>query len=137
MSTGDVSLRYKAENLLSTKASVERIYHAKAQYSPESNMNSKFIAYILRDRYMKSIREERGGTYHVGVANELLKYPEGTVQFVIDFDTDPKLVDELLRTPSPSSSWRKGQNHKSVQGKLKIRFRSSHFPMTRHLSKTP
>lgn len=97
MSTGDVSLRYKAENLLSTKASVERIYHAKAPYSPESNMNSKFIAYILRDRYMKSIREERGGTYHVGVANELLKYPEGTVQFVIDFDTDPKLVDELLQ----------------------------------------
>lgn len=95
--TGEVSLRYKAENLLSTKASVSRIYFAKAPYSPETNMYSKFIAYILRDRYMKSIREERGGTYHVGVANELLKYPESTVQFLIDFDTDPKLVDELLQ----------------------------------------
>jgi len=97
MNTGEVSLRYKAENLLSTKASVSRIYYAKAPYSPETNMYSKFIAYILRDRYMKSIREERGGTYHVGVANELLKYPEGSVQILIDFDTDPKLVDELLQ----------------------------------------
>ncbi|HBY02568.1 MAG TPA: hypothetical protein DEG92_08555 [Rikenellaceae bacterium] len=97
LNTGEVSLRYKAENLLSTKASVSRIYYAKAPYSPETNMYSKFIAYILRDRYMKSIREERGGTYHVGVANELLKYPESTVQFLIDFDTDPKLVDELLQ----------------------------------------
>ena len=49
----------------------------------------------------------------------------------------PSASTKPIRTPSPSSSWRKGQSHKSVQGKLKIRFRSSHFPMTRHLSKTP
>ena len=49
----------------------------------------------------------------------------------------PSASTKPIRTPSPSSSWRKGQSHKSVQGKLKIRFRSSHFHMTRRLSKTP
>ena len=30
----------------------------------------------------------------------------------------PSASTKPIRTPSPSSSWRKGQNHKSVQGKL-------------------
>jgi zinc protease len=46
---------------------------------------------------MKSIREERGGTYHVGVTNDMLKLPQPSLQIAIDFDTDPKLVDELLQ----------------------------------------
>jgi len=95
--TGEVSIRYKAENMLSSKASVNRIYTAHVPYSPETNMYSKFITYILRERYMKSIREERGGTYHVGVTNDMLKLPQPSLQIVIDFDTDPKLVDELLQ----------------------------------------
>lgn len=45
---------------------------------------------------MHSIREEKGGTYHVGVVNELLDLPTPTLSFSIDFDTDPTLVDELL-----------------------------------------
>ncbi|MDD2280927.1 MAG: insulinase family protein [Bacteroidales bacterium] len=97
MRTGEVSLRYKAENMLSSKASVDRIYYAQVPYSPETNMYSKFITYILRERYMKSIREERGGTYHVGVTNDMLKFPQPSLQIAIDFDTDPKLVDELLQ----------------------------------------
>ena len=95
--TGEVSVRYKAENMLSSKASVNRIYTAQVPYSPETNMYSKFITYILRERYMKSIREERGGTYHVGVANDMFKFPQPSLQIAIDFDTDPKLVDELLQ----------------------------------------
>lgn len=47
----------------------------------------------------------------------------------------PSASTKPIRTPSPSSSWRKVQNHKSVQGKLKIQFPSSRFPMTRRLSR--
>lgn len=93
---GEVSLRYKAKNMLSSKASVGRIYFGEVPYNAQSNMYSKFIAYILRDRYMKSIREEKGGTYHVGVTNDIMKYPNEQVEFSVDFDTDPALVDELL-----------------------------------------
>ena len=45
---------------------------------------------------MKSIREEKGGTYHVGVTGEMSRFPDNSVYFSVDFDTDPALVDELL-----------------------------------------
>lgn len=93
---GEVSLRYKAKNMLSSKASVTRIYSGKASYTPENSLMSKFITYILRDRYMKSIREEKGGTYHVGVSGDIVRLPENSAGFTIEFDTDPALVDELL-----------------------------------------
>lgn len=93
---GEVSLRYKAKDMLSTKASVSRIYSADVDYTPENGMIAKFLTYILRDRYMKSIREEKGGTYHVGVTGDLSRFPDNSVYFSVDFDTDPALVDELL-----------------------------------------
>lgn len=96
LAKGEVSLRYLAPNMLSTKASVNRIYYGKVMHTPENNLMGKFITYIMRDRYMHSIREEKGGTYHVGVAYEMIKYPLPVLQVSIDFDTDPALVDELL-----------------------------------------
>ncbi len=45
---------------------------------------------------MKFHKRERGGTYHVGVSYDLLRQPEGIAQITIEFDTDPKLVDDLL-----------------------------------------
>ena len=45
---------------------------------------------------MKSIREERGGTYHVGVSGDMIKYPSAICRFTIEFDTDPALVKDLL-----------------------------------------
>lgn len=96
LSQGEISLRYKAKNMLSTKASVSRLYSGKAAYTPENGLMTKFITYILRDRYMKSIREEKGGTYHVGVTGDISRLPENSISFSVDFDTDPALVDELL-----------------------------------------
>lgn len=51
----------------------------------------------MSDRYMASIREERGGTYHVGCSSYLEKYPSQIAECSIDFNTDPKLVDDLLQ----------------------------------------
>ena len=93
---GEVELRYKAKNMLSTKAEVSRIYHGSSEYNAYNNLMAKFITYIMRERYMKSIREERGGTYHVGVSGELFKYPSPICRFTIEFDTDPALVKDLL-----------------------------------------
>ncbi len=93
---GEVYLRYKAKNMLSTKAEVNRTYHANIDYTPYNALMAKFITYILRDRYMSSIREERGGTYHVGVTTDFNKYPTPLIRFNIEFDTDPALVDELI-----------------------------------------
>ncbi|MDP3451690.1 MAG: insulinase family protein [Bacteroidales bacterium] len=93
---GEDVIRYKAKNMLSSKAQVTRTYHGKSLYSAENSMKAKFISYILRDRYMKSIREERGGTYYVSVSEAMFKYPNPLCRFTIEFDTDPALVDDLL-----------------------------------------
>ncbi len=94
--TGEVELRYKAKNMLSTKAGVTRVYHGKTEYTPYNNLMAKFITYILRERYMKSIREERGGTYYVGVSGDLIKHPSPICRYTVEFDTDPALVNDLL-----------------------------------------
>jgi len=93
---GEVNLRYKAPGLLSSKASVTRIYHNKTDYTAMNNLLAKFTSYILSNRYLKSIREEKGGTYHVGVISFLSRNPAPTASVEIAFDTDPVLVDELL-----------------------------------------
>jgi len=93
---GDVSLRYEAKNQQSTKASVKRSYYSVMDYNTTNYLNSKFFSRIMSDRYMTSIREERGGTYYVGVSVDMIKNPKPIAECIIDFDTDPKLVDGLL-----------------------------------------
>ena len=95
--TGEVYLRYKAKNQKSTKASVTRYYYSPMDYNALNNLNAKFFSTIMSDRYMASIREERGGTYHVGCSSYLEKYPSQIAECSIDFNTDPKLVDDLLQ----------------------------------------
>lgn len=94
---GEVNLRYKAPNQLSTKASVTRYYYSAMDYNTFNSLNGKFFSNIMGDRYMASIREERGGTYHVGCEVELQMRPAQTAECKVAFDTDPKLVDELLQ----------------------------------------
>ncbi len=96
LNTGDIQLKYKAENLLSTKASIKREYYNKMDYTASNYLNAKVLSYIMGERYMASIREQRGATYHVGVTSNIYRYPESIVDITIEFDTDPKLVDELL-----------------------------------------
>ncbi|MFA6335128.1 MAG: insulinase family protein [Bacteroidales bacterium] len=96
LNSGDIQLIYKGDNLLSSKASIARYYYCNMDYTASNYLNAKVFTYIMRERYMASIREERGGTYYVGVTNEMFRYPESIAQITIEFDTDPKLVDDLL-----------------------------------------
>ncbi|MFA5712682.1 MAG: insulinase family protein [Bacteroidales bacterium] len=96
LSKGEIALRFQAKGMVSTKATVTRFFHAPVPYNGKNSLAARYVAYILSDRYLTSIREERGGTYYVGVSRELVKYPTATATISIDFDTDPALVDELL-----------------------------------------
>lgn len=93
---GEIGLRYKADSKVSTKASVAVEIKADMEFTPHNYCCARFLTTLLRDRYTKSIREERGGAYYVGVTDQFAIYPDHYVTFNIDFDTDPKLVDELV-----------------------------------------
>ncbi len=89
-------LRYKTDDLGGTKASVCVELNAKYSYTQENAVAARFLTHILRERYTKSIREEKGGTYHVGVTDEFIEKPYNNITYSIDFDTNPKMVDELI-----------------------------------------
>lgn len=94
---GEVYIDYKADSLMSTKASIRIVWTGFMEYSAQNLIKAKYLTYILRERYMKSIREERGGTYHVGVSYGAVSYPQEAIRIAVEFDTDPKLVKELTQ----------------------------------------
>jgi zinc protease len=77
------------------KATVGSRYYGKAKYTLRNNMAMTYLRYIMSERYMNVIREAKGGTYYIGVAGEL-EPAQGGYVVDVDFETDPKLVDELL-----------------------------------------
>ena len=78
------------------KSSIERIYHGRFDYTPENYAVLRYVTYILGARYLTTVREEKGGTYYVGVHDEVSARPRGYCQLVVSFDTDPKLREMLL-----------------------------------------
>ncbi|MDD2594781.1 MAG: insulinase family protein [Bacteroidales bacterium] len=78
------------------KSFVFCIYHGDMKYTAENNMILSYLKSILSRRYLASIREEKGGTYHVGVSEEIISYYGGYYDITVDFETNPKMVDILL-----------------------------------------
>lgn len=78
------------------KVDVTQINHGKLDYSLLNRQAANAIAYILEMRYLKSIREEKGGTYGVHVNIAMKKLPEPTFAVNIGFQTDNSKVDELV-----------------------------------------
>ena len=77
------------------KVSVCRIYTGEIEYNLENSVTMNFLQDILRSRYTVSIREEKGGTYGVGVGGSVQALYNPNYQLVIQFDTNEKMADEL------------------------------------------
>ena len=78
------------------KSSIERIYHGKFDYTPANYAALRYVSYILGARYLTTVREEKGGTYYIGVHDEVGARPRGYCHLVVSFETDPKLREMLL-----------------------------------------
>ncbi len=85
---------FKRENK-TPRTSVMVAYHGKAAYSFEDWLYGGAIRHALELRYIKSIREDEGGTYSVRVGYRLNKYPEPGFMMRVSFDTDPLKADKL------------------------------------------
>ncbi len=84
------------DDLKTPKAIISVKYHSNVKYSLKTAQTMGFLRYLLSDRYIKSIREDKGGTYHVGVTGYILSKPENRAHIDIEFETDPKLRDGLI-----------------------------------------
>ncbi|MDL2320689.1 insulinase family protein, partial [Alistipes sp. OttesenSCG-928-B03] len=95
MVRGQVENRFKTE-MQAPKSTVLYVYSGDIEYNLENNMTMTFLKDALSNRYHESIREEKGGTYGVGVSASLGRNPIETYSMQVSFETDPKMVDELV-----------------------------------------
>lgn len=78
------------------RATVDVLYSAYSPITPQSHICAAALQYIIGERYMQSIREDKGGTYHVAVQIDENFIPENQTAVKVNFETNPELVDELL-----------------------------------------
>lgn len=77
-------------------ASNRIVYSGSMPYSLESRVVMNIIGEILSTRYLESIREREGGSYGVGVAGYIEKYPVEQAILLMQFDTDPDKQEKLM-----------------------------------------
>ncbi|MBN1447281.1 MAG: insulinase family protein [Bacteroidetes bacterium] len=80
------------------KTMVALIFTGPFEWTYENRYVISSLEELLTIRLREEIREEKGGTYGVGVNIGVDKYPEQDYTLSISFGTNPERVDELLET---------------------------------------
>jgi zinc protease len=93
--TGVVTNDFKA-SMQQPKVSVYLIYSGLIEDNAKNRLTLDLLSRALDSRYMISIREEKGGTYGVGVMGSTNTYPVENYELMIAFDTNEVLADELI-----------------------------------------
>jgi zinc protease len=76
-------------------ANVGIYYSADVPFSPQSDLELDFLKRCLSIAYTDSVREEKGGTYGVGVDFDLNKEDKPNAMLRISYNADPERYDEL------------------------------------------
>ena len=83
---------------METKTASNRIQYTSYDmpYTLANDLNMEMIGRILYTRYLESIREREGGSYGVGCAGWMNRYPVPYAQLIMQFDTDPEKQEKLM-----------------------------------------
>mgnify|MGYP000188680924 FL=1 len=77
------------------KSMVAVVFTGDYEWSYKNNYIISSLEELLTIRLREEIREEKGGTYGVGVRMSIDKYPEQDYSMFISFGTKPERVEEL------------------------------------------
>ena len=77
------------------KVGLTRIYTGPIDFTMKNRVALNVLSQVLRSRYTISIREEKGGTYSVGVGGRLNADYTPWYQLIVLFDTNEQMADEL------------------------------------------
>ena len=91
---GEVVNDFKAK-MQQPKVGLTRIYTGPIDYTLKNRVAMNVLSQVLRSRYTVSIREEKGGTYSVGVGGRVESDYEPWYQLIVLFDTNEQMADEL------------------------------------------
>ncbi len=76
-------------------ANVSVFYTGNIPFSPKNDLVLDMLTRVLQIAYTDSVREEKGGTYGVGVSFNLEKEDNPNALLRISYKSDPKRYDEL------------------------------------------
>ena len=78
------------------KTSVYMIYDGEMEYNFYNEVYMDVLSDVLDIVYTKTIREEQGGTYGVGVMGQTMNRPKDGFMFYIAFDTNDEVYATLM-----------------------------------------
>ncbi len=93
--SGPIENRFQVA-MQAPKTTVRYTFTGEIPYTMENDLALDVLGQVLDIRYTASIREEKGGTYGVGVGGMLSPMAKPRYQFIVHFDTDPAMADELM-----------------------------------------
>ncbi|MBE0644565.1 MAG: insulinase family protein [Bacteroidetes bacterium] len=80
------------------KSMVAVIFNGPFEWTYQNRYDLTSLKELLTIKLREAIREDKGGTYGVGVRASADRYPEEDFTVMVNFGTDPARVDELLGT---------------------------------------
>jgi len=80
------------------KSQVRITFSGPLEWSIENRFELNMMAAVLRIKLRESLREDKGGTYGVGVSARRSHFPRSEYTLNIGFGCDPERVDELIAT---------------------------------------
>ncbi len=92
---GVISKQFDKE-MQTPKSTVYKIYSGKIPYTVENKIMADITKQIFDQVFTRTIREDEGGTYGVGVSMSVTYYPEEFFVFLYGFDTDVAIKDRLI-----------------------------------------
>lgn len=78
------------------KATTAILYSGEMAYTPENIIRMSALSQLFQMEFTDKIREEKGGTYGVGVQSDVQKIPYEGFSLQFRFDTDPARRTELV-----------------------------------------
>jgi len=78
------------------RASVRMVWAAPAEWTWQREASLDLLAQALNNRLLDALREDLGGTYVVSTKAAFAKTPTEQYSLVVQFDTDPARVDEMI-----------------------------------------
>ncbi len=80
------------QEMKTPKTSAFEMYSGTLKYDQKTQITLSALKQILDIVYVRTVREEAGGTYGVGVRAGISRIPEGQTTLQMFFDTDPERV---------------------------------------------
>ena len=78
------------------KSTVLIINSGKCKYNLKNKLMMNILGQLLNMVYLKTVREDEGGTYGVSCSGSITKYPVEDAVFQIYFDTDPSKREKMV-----------------------------------------